>query len=395
MAVMVPAVLMLALFAAPATVEAHGWLEDPPARQYCNPPDYSLTFSAGNGAHGMNYLPGDVKNTAGGVPGLCGDPFQGKADSAASNYAGKPCPPTKVYKAGGTFTTEVHVIANHGGWWEMSICDSTGISQACFDKNVLKSVETGSERWYILTSTIESPNTRQPEKYSMTWQLPPGLTCEHCVVQWSWWTAHRCTFPCDKAVCGFYADGLNKIALPHKTHPLEQCASLSPGPGEDPQMFRNCADIKITTDGTGETAGPVNMEDDSYEPTDDLETLDMGDDDDSAEMPADMPAESPAGDNSTGASTTVFTSVTTDGGGTQTDTDDASSGGNDISGDEDSNGGALKSREKRPTQALMVEEKDGEPQQRYDGVPGVPQWSTRPERRAKNRLRKPRKVRKV
>lgn len=86
----------------------------------------------------MNYLPGDVKNTAGGVPGLCGDPFQGKPDSAASNYAGKPCEPTKVYKAGDIFTTEVHVIANHGGWWEMSICDSKDISQECFDRNILK-----------------------------------------------------------------------------------------------------------------------------------------------------------------------------------------------------------------------------------------------------------------
>lgn len=69
-------------------------------------------------------------------------------------------------------------------------------------------------------------------------------------------------------MCGFYADGLNKIALPHKTHPLEICESRSPAKGQDPQMFRNCADIKITGDGTGATTGPIDMEDDSYEPTD-------------------------------------------------------------------------------------------------------------------------------
>lgn len=86
----------------------------------------------------MNFLPGDVKNTAGGVPGLCGDPFQGKEGEGPSNYAGKPCEPTVVYKSGSIIKTEVFVIANHGGWWEMSICDSKDISQECFDRNILK-----------------------------------------------------------------------------------------------------------------------------------------------------------------------------------------------------------------------------------------------------------------
>ena len=43
-----------------------------------------------------------------------------------------------VYKAGGIMKTQVDVVANHGGFWEMSICDSTDISQECFDRNVLK-----------------------------------------------------------------------------------------------------------------------------------------------------------------------------------------------------------------------------------------------------------------
>lgn len=91
----------------------------------------------------MNFLPGDVKTTAGGVPGLCGDPFQGKEDEAPSNYAGKPCDPQGVYQQGGVFKTEVAVIANHGGWWEMSICDSKDINQDCFDRNRLKRCALG------------------------------------------------------------------------------------------------------------------------------------------------------------------------------------------------------------------------------------------------------------
>ena len=44
-------------------------------------------------------------------------------------------------------------------------------------------VDADSYRWYILYNNIESPSRHNPEVYTMEWQLPPGLSCEHCVVQ--------------------------------------------------------------------------------------------------------------------------------------------------------------------------------------------------------------------
>lgn len=128
-----------------------------------------------------------------------------------------------------------------------------------------------------------------------------------------------------------------------------------------------------------------------------METIDMGDGYD--EEDGGSPAEAPFGEDTTGedttATTSVSTSVTTSGGGGtgETDTAEDASGGDGgfgftsaFASTSSGNGddGSLK-RVENP--ALMVEEEDGEPEQ---SVPGVPQWSTRGERRTKNRFRKPR-----
>ena len=42
MAVMAPSVLALVLLVAPVAVHGHGWLMDPPARQFCDPDDVRL-----------------------------------------------------------------------------------------------------------------------------------------------------------------------------------------------------------------------------------------------------------------------------------------------------------------------------------------------------------------
>ena len=129
-----------------------------------------------------------------------------------------------------------------------------------------------------------------------------------------------------------------------------------------------------------------------------MDTIDMGDGYDE-DVDGGSPAEAPAGEDTTGedttATTSVSTSVTTSGGdGTgETDTAEDSSGGDGgfgftsaFASTRSGNGddGSLRRVEKP---ALMVEEEDGEPEQ---PVPGVPQWSTRGQRRTKDRKRKPR-----
>ena len=88
-----------------------------------------VAVSGGSGAR-------EVKDY-GGVPGLCGDPFLGHLPN--SNFKGLPCEPQETYQQGGIMRTRVDIAANHGGYWELSICDRKDISQECFDRNKLTS----------------------------------------------------------------------------------------------------------------------------------------------------------------------------------------------------------------------------------------------------------------
>lgn len=222
------------------SVDAHGWVQVPLARQLCNGDEvkWATTVSAGSGAR-------DMRPPYGGVPGLCGDPFGSYLDNPPSNFKAMPCEIQETYQEGGIIKAQVDISANHGGFFELSVCDSMEITQECFDRNKLRTVEKDSEQWHIMTRTIDDPSPQRPESYFMDWKLPEGLSCEHCVVQWSWWTAHNCLYPCEKEVCGFYADLRNYVVRPDAEWDMKYCETKYPVKGQQPQMFRNCADIKI------------------------------------------------------------------------------------------------------------------------------------------------------
>jgi hypothetical protein len=75
------------------TAWAHGYIGTPIARQLCNGKEtqYSVSVSGGNGGRGRT-------PPLGGMPGLCGDPFQAHDDKDLSNIAGKPCAPQVWFK---------------------------------------------------------------------------------------------------------------------------------------------------------------------------------------------------------------------------------------------------------------------------------------------------------
>lgn len=57
-------------------------------------------------------------------------------------------------------------------------------------------------QWYILGTRSDwdsgEPNHYDdPVPFSTDMQLPEGLTCEHCVLMWTWYTGHVCGFDCD------------------------------------------------------------------------------------------------------------------------------------------------------------------------------------------------------
>ena len=59
------------------------------------------------------------------------------------------------------------------------------------------SVDRNYERWYI-----QAEYRLGKQMWGSQWKLPEGLTCEHCVVSCSWYTAQHCSIPCDEALCG-------------------------------------------------------------------------------------------------------------------------------------------------------------------------------------------------
>jgi hypothetical protein len=79
-------------------------------------------------------------------------------------------------------TVQVTARAN-GGFYKFKLCKtdaSTEASQACFDQNPLKLANTADQ------TIIQIPDIDGDVVVPL--QLPAGLTCDHCVMQWTWVT---------------------------------------------------------------------------------------------------------------------------------------------------------------------------------------------------------------
>lgn len=79
------------------------------------------------------------------------------------------------YHPGSIFSVTVDLSAYHKGFWEFKLCpipEST--DQECFDQYPLELEEGG---------TLYYPD-RGSTKYTVNYRLPPGLICDHCVLQW-------------------------------------------------------------------------------------------------------------------------------------------------------------------------------------------------------------------
>lgn len=77
--------------------------------------------------------------------------------------------------SGSILTTTVEITAYHRGYWQFKLCpDPDRNDQDCFDEYVLE-LEEGGTKYY--------PN-KGSNKYEVSYRLPSGLVCEHCVLQW-------------------------------------------------------------------------------------------------------------------------------------------------------------------------------------------------------------------
>ncbi|GBG27222.1 Hypothetical Protein FCC1311_034442 [Hondaea fermentalgiana] len=257
-------VLATAALALRATyVEAHGYLLVPRAR--------NLIYNGGSRGPGdvQSMSAGGTAVERNEGHGLCGD-LASRQEFMAPNQYGPTEPQVTAY-AGQDLEIQVEITAHHWGWFEFRLCvpedgglDKTQpITQACLNENVLRFNESFTMNSYKgeMESGVSSPadyvgpgadNYRfehakcpylpdgglrgsccrtggtcsdpsdnrerwvlpkpQDEPYVMRYNIPEGISCERCVLQW------------------FYQTGNS--------------------PDSYPEGFWNCADIRIINDGS-------------------------------------------------------------------------------------------------------------------------------------------------
>lgn len=199
---------------APTAIVGHGMMLNPPQRSsmfrlgFAVPPNYNDN-SLNCGGFGVQY-----NSVNKGRCGECGDewslPRPRPNDEGGRYGTGIK---GKTYRQGSVIDISVNVSANHKGYFEFRLCPKNSaselVTEECLNKNLLKLTD-GTTRYYLLSS-ISQP-------FFPRVQLPVGLTCENCVLQW-WYRTGNSWGVCDNGV-----------------------GALGCG---DQETFVNCADIAI------------------------------------------------------------------------------------------------------------------------------------------------------
>ncbi|XP_031553829.1 uncharacterized protein LOC116290855 isoform X2 [Actinia tenebrosa] len=214
--------IVLILLSLTPLVWSHGYTIDPASRNACWRV-FSESCPVNYNDNEQNCGGRDVQISLGGKCGVCGDKYGENIHVHPGKYAKGFI--TKTYKRGQEITVQIHITSNHKGWFEFRVgkIGNPPITQEKL-RYLLKSPQ-GNTRYPLGGSG--------PSDEYVKLMLPPGLTCDHCVLQW-WWKVGN-SWGCDDEGCGL-------------------------GHG-DQETFVNCADIKITntttSPGTTITPGPT------------------------------------------------------------------------------------------------------------------------------------------
>jgi len=205
-------VLVLSMVSAAA---GHGYLMNPAARNsmwrfgFDNPKNYNDNelFCGGFRHHW-------VINK--GKCGICGDPYGAKIQPHmdGGRYA-KNKLIAKTYKRGQVIEVSARLTTTHKGYFQFRIGN--------YDNSIPKADKMGRLSGYLLKvvgggDKFMLPRGARAGVYSTKLQLPADLTCNRCVMQWTYRGGNN--WGCDAGGCG-----------------------LGHGPQE---TFVNCADVKIT-----------------------------------------------------------------------------------------------------------------------------------------------------
>lgn len=176
---------LLLLLLLPGDVEGHGRLLDPPGRSsmwrkgFHTPVNYNDHQLFCGGAYVQHQLNG-------GKCGVCGDPYKRAKYPPGPNEAGGRYAKGVIadtYIEGQTIKTTVEITAYHKGWFEFRICANNDVtkivSQKCLNSNLLPLASDGTTTRIVITGN-------QRRFYHIELQLPEGMTCEQCVIQWKY-----------------------------------------------------------------------------------------------------------------------------------------------------------------------------------------------------------------
>ncbi|XP_004924409.1 uncharacterized protein LOC101739392 [Bombyx mori] len=166
----------LAFVALLATVRAHGRVVEPASR--------ASAWRAGFGTR-INYDDDGINcggfhrqwETNNGKCGICGDPYDDsppRPHELGGAYGNGVI--VAKYSSGQVIDTTVEITAYHRGYWEFKLCtDPSNNEQECFEKYLLE-LEDGGTKYYPKSSG----------RYDVRYRLPAGVSCEHCVLQWTY-----------------------------------------------------------------------------------------------------------------------------------------------------------------------------------------------------------------
>ena len=120
----------------------------------------------------------------GGKCGVCGDPYDSSRENEPPHGKYAQGVITQTYASGSAMTATVHVTASHKGYFEFRLCPHNDpkvtVTQACLDQNLLEDPVTKGTKFYV--------DDRSVGIYSIELQLPVGVVCNACVLQWRYRT---------------------------------------------------------------------------------------------------------------------------------------------------------------------------------------------------------------
>eukprot|EP00887_Chlorella_sp_A99_P003396 scaffold7.g3396.t1 len=214
---------LLALALAPAGALAHGFMFEPPARNFLSNYQYCPHCLSGGGTGAAS---ADFSLTwPASRHGLCGDRAPGGPNDV-------PGAPGATFTEGQVITISLLITAKHGGRHVFRICDRAAADEACLALNTLQLADgSGPYTWMQRAGgpastgsyRVGSAGSQAGEVYSMSYKLPDGFSCDACVLQWWWTTGNSCD-------------------VPGTPYPTGMTACTEPGPYPE---FWNCADVRV------------------------------------------------------------------------------------------------------------------------------------------------------